>query len=203
MHDQLVDRLVQRADALRLGDGLDPNVDVGPLINERQLQRIERYVALGKEEGAKLVTGGSRETRGACAKGWFYRPTIFTDVKPHMRIAQEEIFGPVLAVIKVASFQEAIQVLNDTTYGLSSSIYTRDLNQAMRAARDIETGITYINSPTIGAEAHLPFGGTKNSGNGHREGGWTVYDIFTEWQTVFVDYSGKLQKAQIDVTVGE
>jgi aldehyde dehydrogenase (NAD+) len=199
VHDQFVERLIERAAALRLGDGLDPSTDVGPLINERQLERVEHYVKVGQEEGASLVAGGRRDTKGDLAQGWFYQPTIFTGVKPHMTIAQEEIFGPVLSVFPARSLEEGMAFLNDTHYGLSSSIYTRDLNAALQSVRDVQTGIVYVNSPTIGAEAHLPFGGRKNSGNGHREGGDTVYDIFTEWKTVFVDYSGKLQKAQIDV----
>jgi aldehyde dehydrogenase (NAD+) len=144
-----------------------------------------------------LIGGGIHET-GACAKGYFFQPTIFDRVISKMRIAQEEIFGPVLSVIEIGSFDEAISVLNDSRYGLSSSIYTRDVSRACRAMRDIQAGITYINGPTIGAEVHLPFGGVKDTGNGHREAGTTVYDIFSEWKSVYIDYSGKLQKAQID-----
>lgn len=199
VYDRLVAELITRTKNLRLGNGLDAGVDVGPVVNEGQLKKIAEYVRIGQEEGAELATGGERETRAGCAEGWFFKPTIFLDVKPEMRIAQEEIFGPVLVVIKVKSFEEALQVLNETHYGLSASVYTKDITRAMRAVRDIETGITYINGPTIGAEVHLPFGGLKESGNGHRDAGWTVYDIFTEWQTVFIDYSGKLQRAQIDV----
>ena len=149
--------------------------------------------ALGKHEGARLLTGGSCYDTGACANGYFFEPTIFDRVRPDMRIAQEEIFGPVLSIIEVSSFEEALQVMNGTAYGLSSSIYTRDVDRAFRAMRDIEAGITYINGPTIGAEVHLPFGGVKDTGNGHREAGTTVYDIFTEWKSICVDYSGKLQ----------
>jgi len=145
-----------------------------------------------------VLTGGAIHDSGACANGIFFQPTIFDRVKPNMRIAQEEIFGPVLSIIEIASFDEAIAVLNGTAYGLSSSIYTNDVTRAFRAMRDIEAGITYINGPTIGAEVHLPFGGVKDTGNGHREAGTTVYDIFTEWKSIYVDYSGKLQKAQID-----
>jgi len=159
---------------------------------------VQKYVEIGKEQGAKLVTGGNIYDKGEGAKGWFHEPTIFTEVTPEMRIAKEEIFGPVLSVLRVKSADEAIEVLNNSTYGLSSSIYTNDVNLAFRAMRDIEAGITYINGPTIGAEAHMPFGGVKETGNGHREGGWEVYEFYTETKTVFVDYSGKLQRAQID-----
>ena len=172
--------------------------DVGPCINEAQRKTVHQYVEIGLAEGAKLATGGNIATGPGLDKGWFYQPTIFTGVKPSMRIAKEEIFGPVLSVIKVKSLDEGITVLNDTIYGLSSSIYTKNVNDAFRAIRDISAGITYVNGPTIGAEAHMPFGGVKQTGNGHREGGWTVYDFFSEWKAVYVDYSGKLQRAQID-----
>ena len=198
VRDALVPRLVDKAMKLRLGDGLDPASEVGPVVNTRARDGIHGYVEIGKKEGAKLLCGGSFAEEGALKEGAFYRPTIFDQVTPKMRIAKEEIFGPVLAVLTVSSFEEAIQVLNDTPYGLSSSIYTRDVNQAMRAVRDIEAGITYVNGPTIGAEVQLPFGGVKETGNGHREGGPTVIDAFTEWKSVYIDYSGKLQKAQID-----
>lgn len=198
IHDSFLSTLVKRAEKLRLGDGLEASTEVGPLVNQSQVDTVESYVKIGKDEGAKLETGGERYTEGACKSGFFYRPTIFSGVKPEMRIAKEEIFGPVLSVIKIKSLEEAINVLNDTRYGLSSSIYTRDVNAAFRAIRDIEAGITYINGPTIGAEAHMPFGGVKETGNGHREGGWQVYEFFSETKTVYVDYSGKLQRAQID-----
>jgi aldehyde dehydrogenase (NAD+) len=198
VHDEMVSRLVERAGKLRLGDGLEPGIDIGPVVNRGQRDRVHGYVEIGKAEGAKLVTGGSPAEDGALAQGHFYKPTIFDHVTPAMRIAVEEIFGPVLSVITVSSFEEAIQVLNGTPYGLSSSIYTSDVNRAMRAIRDIEAGITYVNGPTIGAEVQLPFGGVKETGNGHREGGPTVIDAFTEWKSVYIDYSGKLQKAQID-----
>ena len=171
---------------------------MGPLINQAAREKVLRYIEIGKQEGARLLTGGAIHDSGACANGIFFQPTIFDRVKPNMRIAQEEIFGPVLSIIEIASFDEAIAVLNGTAYGLSSSIYTNDVTRAFRAMRDIEAGITYINGPTIGAEVHLPFGGVKDTGNGHREAGTTVYDIFTEWKSIYVDYSGKLQKAQID-----
>jgi acyl-CoA reductase-like NAD-dependent aldehyde dehydrogenase len=198
IYDQFIEMLVERVKKLKVGNGLDESTEMGPIINEAQLNKIHQYVEIGKQEGAKLLIGGYRLTCGEYDKGWFYAPTIFVDVHPKMRIAQEEIFGPVLCVIKVKSFEEAIEVLNDTVYGLSSSIYTRDVNKAFKAIRDIQAGITYINAPTIGAETHLPFGGVKQTGNGHREGGWTVFDFFTEIKTVYIDYSDKLQRAQID-----
>ena len=197
-HDEMVERLKERAQKLRLGDGLDPGTEVGPLVNRAQRDQVHSYVEIGKKEGARLVAGGSPAEDGALADGHFYPPTLFDRVTPGMRIAVEEIFGPVLSVLSVSSLEEAIEVLNGTPYGLSSSIYTRDVNRAMRAVRDIEAGITYVNGPTIGAEVQLPFGGVKETGNGHREGGPTVIDAFTEWKSVYVDYSGKLQKAQID-----
>jgi alpha-ketoglutaric semialdehyde dehydrogenase len=195
---KITDALVARAEKIKIGDGLDESVEMGPLIHEAAREKVHGYVQIGKGEGARLLTGGTIYEEGQWINGWFYRPTIFNRVAPSMRIAQEEIFGPVLSIIEVASFEEAIAVLNGTRYGLSSSIYTRDVARAFRALRDIEAGITYINGPTIGAEVHLPFGGVKETGNGHREAGTTVYDIFSEWKSVYVDYSGKLQKAQID-----
>ncbi len=198
IHDQFLAMLIKRTERLRLGNGLDPASEVGPVINQKQCDKILSYIQVGKSDGAKLETGGERETAGACKNGFFIRPTIFSNVTPEMRIAREEIFGPVLAVLKVKSLDEAIRVLNNTKYGLSSSLFTRDVNAAFRAIRDIEAGITYINGPTIGAEAHMPFGGVKETGNGHREGGWPVFEFFTEIKTVFIDYSGKLQRAQID-----
>jgi len=190
----LVDRVAQ----LKLGDGLLEGVDVGPCVNQGQQDTVQRYVDIGLQEGAKIAFGGAVPKDPALARGWFHEPTIFVDVQPHHRIAKEEIFGPVLSVIKVSSLAEGIRVMNDTIYGLSSSVYTRNINDAYTAIRDIKAGITYINAPTIGAEAHMPFGGVKQTGNGHREGGWTVYDFFSEWKTVYVDYSGGLQRAQID-----
>jgi aldehyde dehydrogenase (NAD+) len=183
---------------LKLGNGLDESVDVGPLVNESQRNIVHNYVEIGKEEGAEILCGGDVNIDGELSKGWFYQPTIFSGVKRNMRIAKEEIFGPVLSVIKVKDLDEAIQTLNDTDYGLSSSIYTRDVNASFRAVHELEAGITYINGPTIGAECHMPFGGVKNTGNGHREGGWTVYEFFSEIKTIYIDHSGKLQRAQID-----
>ncbi|NIR50417.1 aldehyde dehydrogenase family protein [candidate division KSB1 bacterium] len=198
IYNKFMDMLVDAAQNLKLGDGLKSETDVGPLINEGQRQTVEEYVEIGQKECATMVTGGNIYDKGACKNGWFYEPTIFADVTPEMRIAKEEIFGPVLSVLRVKSFEEAVSVLNNTKYGLSSSIYTNDVNRAFQTMRDIEAGITYINGPTIGAEAHMPFGGVKETGNGHREGGWEVYEFYTETKTVFVDYSGKLQRAQID-----
>lgn len=198
VYEKFLAMLVDRTKKLRLGDGLLPGTDVGPCVNESQRKTVQSYVEVGQKEGAKLATGGAIAKGNGLDNGWFHEPTIFTDVKPTMRIAKEEIFGPVLSVIRASSVEDAISILNDTVYGLSSSIYTRDINKAFKAIRDIKAGITYINVPTIGAEAHLPFGGVKQTGNGHREGGWTVYEFFTEWKAVYVDYSGKLQRAQID-----
>lgn len=198
VYDKFMSMLVDRASKLKLGDGLLPETQVGPCVNESQRNTVQEYVNIGLEEGATLVTGGKIATEGNLAKGWFHQPTIFTNVTPEMRIAKEEIFGPVLSVIRAKDITESIRILNNTIYGLSSSVYTRDVNKAFQAIRDIQSGITYINAPTIGAEAHLPFGGVKQTGNGHREGGWTVYDFYTEWKAVYVDYSGSLQRAQID-----
>jgi aldehyde dehydrogenase (NAD+) len=202
LHEKIYDRfmgmLVERTKSLRVGDGLQPNVDVGPCVNEGQQKTVVSYVEIGLAEGAALACGGHIPSGPGLAKGWFHEPTIFTGVKPGHRIAQEEIFGPVLSVIRTGSLAEGIEILNGTVYGLSSSVYTKNVNAAFQAVRDIKAGITYINAPTIGAEAHMPFGGVKQTGNGHREGGWTVYDFFTEWKTVYVDFSGGLQRAQID-----
>ncbi len=198
VYEQVLQMLKERAEKLRLGDGLKEGTDVGPVIHDKALEGIHNYVLKALEEGGRLICGGERATDGDLAKGSFYKPTIIADVEPHHTIFKEEIFGPVLAVTKAESFEHAIELQNNCDYGLSSSIYTRNVNNAFRAIRDIEAGITYINAPTIGAEAHMPFGGIKGTGNGHREGGWTVFDIFTEWKTVYVDFSDKLQRAQID-----
>jgi aldehyde dehydrogenase (NAD+) len=187
---------VERASKLRVGDGLDPKVDVGPVINETQLARIQEYVRIGQKEGATLLCGGRRLDTGVHKRGWFHEPTIFGDVAPKMRIAQEEIFGPVVSIIPCKSLDDAIEIGNGVKYGLSAAIYTRDVNRAFRAMRDMHTGIFYVNSSTIGAEVHLPFGGTKSTGNGHREAGTAALDVFSEWKSIYVDYSGKLQKAQ-------
>ncbi|MCI0715374.1 MAG: aldehyde dehydrogenase family protein [Chlorobi bacterium] len=199
IHDEFLAKLIERAKKLKLGYGNDKGVDVGPCVSEGQRKTVDEYVKIGlKEDKAKLVLGGEIAQEGSLTKGWFYKPTIFSGVTRNMRIAREEIFGPVLSVLKARSLEEAIDILNDTKYGLSSSIFTQDVNSAFTAVRDIKAGITYINGATIGAEAHMPFGGVKETGNGHREGGWTVYDFYTEWKAVYVDYSGKLQRAQID-----
>jgi aldehyde dehydrogenase (NAD+) len=189
-------KFVERAAKLRIGDGLDPKVDVGPIINETQLARIQEYVRIGQKEGATLLCGGRRLDTGVHKRGWFHEPTIFGDVDPKMRIAQEEIFGPVVSIISCKSLDDAIEIGNGVKYGLSAAIYTRDINRAFRAMRDMHTGIFYVNSSTIGAEVHLPFGGTKSTGNGHREAGTAALDVFSEWKSIYVDYSGKLQKAQ-------
>ncbi len=198
IHDKFIEMLVRRVERLRIGNGNDAGVDIGPVINAEQMQRILDYIELGKKEGATCIIGGTRLTENGLAKGFFIAPTIFTNVKPEHRIAQEEIFGPVLSVLKFKTFEEAVKILNSVRYGLSSSLYTHNINLAFQAIRDFEAGITYINAPTIGAEAHLPFGGVKETGNGHREGGWQVYEFFSETKTVYVDFSGALQRAQID-----
>jgi len=203
VYKEFAERFVERAKNLRIGDGLDPQNDVGPVVNKDQLKSINEYVEIGKNEGAKLLFGGRILTDGALAKGCFHEPTVFGDVKANMRIAQEEIFGPVTALIPVKNFEEAIEVANGTQYGLSLSMYTRDVNRAFKAIEDLESGIVYINAPTIGAEIQLPFGGVKQTGNGHREAGTTAIEQFTEWKTVYVDYSGHLQKAQIDKYEGQ
>jgi len=196
--DAVMDKLLKRAKRIRIGNGLDESKQMGPLINEDQRRIVHDYVQIGQKEGAQLLIGGKPYRRGECKKGFFYEPTIFDGVKPGMRIAQEEIFGPVLSVLTVKSFEQALKVHNGVAYGLSSSIYTQDVNLASRAIRDLEAGITYINGPTIGAEVNLPFGGVKDTGNGHRESGTAVYDMFSEWKSIYIDFSGKLQKAQID-----
>lgn len=198
IHDRFVEMLEAATGKLRLGNGLDETVEVGPVINQGARDTIHEYVQIGKKEGAQLILGGEPATGGDLDKGTFYQPTIFTGVVPGMRIHDEEIFGPVLSVIETVDLSEAIAILNATEYGLSSSIYTQRIDAAFVAMRDIECGITYINGPTIGAECHMPFGGTKNTGNGHREGGYGPYDFFSESKTIYVDYSGKLQRAQID-----
>ena len=198
VYHKFVDHLVERARKLRVGNGLDETTDMGPAVNERQLQTDMEYIEVGKTEGAKLRCGGNRLDKGDYQYGWFLEPTVFVDVDPKMRIAQEEIFGPVVSVIPCENFEDAVAIANNIEYGLSSSIYTRDVNKAFVAMRDLYAGITYINAPTIGAEVHLPFGGVKATGNGHREGGIGAIDFYTEWKSVYVDYSDKLQRAQID-----
>jgi len=190
--------LVDRARALRVGNGLDKSMQMGPLINESQVKTVDGYVEIGKNEGAKLLAGGERLSDGDHAQGWFYAPTVFGDCQSKMRIVQEEIFGPVVSLIPVGSFEEALELANDVVYGLSSAIYTRDVNKAFHAMRDLETGIVYVNAPTIGAETHLPFGGIKQTGNGHREAAVTALEFYSEWKTLYIDYSDRLQRAQID-----
>ena len=198
VYREFLDRLVRRAAALRVGDGLDPSIEMGPLINRQQLETVTRYVAIGREEGARLATGGHRLEGGAWEKGWFFEPTVFADCDSKMRISQEEIFGPVVSVIPVDDYEEAVRVANGVAYGLSAAIYTRDVNRAFRAMRELETGIVYVNAPTIGAETHLPFGGIKQTGNGHREAAVAALDFYSEWKSLYIDYSDRLQRAQID-----
>ena len=198
VYDKLVSRLVAEAEKMQLGYGWEDETDVGPVINKDALDKIHSYTEIGKDEGATLLTGGEVASGNGLDNGFYYRPTVFGDVDPQMRIAQEEIFGPTTAVIRVRDVDEAIEVSNGIKYGLSSSIFTQDVNRAFRAMRDLKAGITYINAGTIGAEVHLPFGGVKDTGNGHREAGQAALDFFTEWKSIYVDYSGKLQKAQID-----
>ncbi len=198
VYREFVERYVARAKKLKVGNGLDETVEMGPAVNEKQLQTDLSYVEIGQNEGAKMMCGGNRLDKGDYQYGWFMEPTVFTDVDPKMRIAQEEIFGPVVSIIPCDDLEDAIQIANGIEYGLSSALYTKDVNKAFAAIRDLETGITYINAPTIGAEVHLPFGGTKATGNGHREGGIGAIDFYTEWKSVYVDYSDTLQRAQID-----
>jgi alpha-ketoglutaric semialdehyde dehydrogenase len=202
VHEKVYDAFLRefsaRAARLRVGNGLDDGTQVGPSVSEAQLATVMKYVEIGKAEGARLVTGGHRLDSGAHAHGWFHEPTVFADVEPAMRIAQEEIFGPVVSVMRCRSLDEAIEFGNGVAYGLSASIYTRDINMAFAAMRDMYTGIFYVNAPTIGAEVHLPFGGTKATGNGHREAGTAALDVFSEWKSIYVDFSGRLQRAQID-----
>jgi alpha-ketoglutaric semialdehyde dehydrogenase len=195
--EPLLGKLEARAKQLRLGSGLDESTDVGPLINPAAVEKVGSYIDVGKGEG-ELVLGGTAATDGDLVHGNFFWPTIFTGVEPMDRIAQEEIFGPVLSVIPVDDYQSAVTALNQTRYGLSSAIFTRDANAAFRAMRDFETGIVYVNAGTTGAETHLPFGGWKETGNGHREAGHAALDSFTEWKSIYVDFSGRLQRAQID-----
>ena len=198
VYDEFLRAFTGRAKALRVGDGLDNQTQMGPSVSESQLQTVMKYVDIGRGEGARLVTGGNRLTGGQYGRGWFHEPTVFGDVEPSMRIAQEEIFGPVVSVMRCRSLEQAIEIGNGVAYGLSASIYTRDVNTAFAAMRDMYTGIFYVNAPTIGAEVHLPFGGTKATGNGHREAGTAALDVFSEWKSIYVDFSGKLQRAQID-----
>jgi aldehyde dehydrogenase (NAD+) len=198
IYGEFVHRYVERAKALKVGNGLDESVEMGPAVNEGQLKTDLSYVEIGRAEGAKLLCGGEHLDSGDYKYGWFMQPTVFGDVDRKMRIAQEEIFGPVVSIIPCNNLEDAIAIANDIEYGLSSALYTKDVNKAFAAMRDLHAGITYINAPTIGAEVHLPFGGVKATGNGHREGGLGAIDFYTEWKSIYVDYSDKLQKAQID-----
>ncbi|GAB1370049.1 aldehyde dehydrogenase family protein [Candidatus Kapaibacterium sp.] len=198
IYDKFIEVIADRARKLRLGDGLKPETEVGPVIHAQSLRNCQNYTKIGIEDGGRLICGGEPATDGDLSKGTFFKPTIIADVTTSNRLFNEEVFGPVLSITKAEDFEDAIRLQNHCEYGLSSSIFTRDVNKAFLAIREIEAGITYINAPTIGAEAHMPFGGVKGTGNGHREGGWTVFDIFTEWKTVYVDYSDRLQRAQID-----
>jgi alpha-ketoglutaric semialdehyde dehydrogenase len=200
VYREFVDRFVERARKLKVGNGLDSATEMGPCINEAQLEKVAEYVEIGKQEGARLLTGGRRLTGAEHARGWFFEPTIFGDCSPRMRIAQEEIFGPVVSVIPMDDFEQGLEIANGVPYGLSASIYTRDVNKAFTAARDLCTGIVYVNAPTIGAETHLPFGGTKQTGNGHREASVAALDFYSEWKTIYIDYSDRLQRAQIDTS---
>jgi aldehyde dehydrogenase (NAD+) len=195
---EFAEQLVKRVRLLKIGDGLDETNQVGPVINQKQLENVHAYTKIGQEDGAKLLCGGEVVDSGDLASGWFYAPTVFTDAKPTMRIAQEEIFGPTTTIIPVEDFDAALAAANSTQYGLSASIFTQDVNKAFRAVNELEAGIVYVNAPTIGAEIQLPFGGVKNTGNGHREAGATALDEFTEWKSIYIDYSGRLQRAQID-----
>jgi aldehyde dehydrogenase (NAD+) len=198
IHDQFLERLVARTRELRLGYGLEEGNEIGPLIHQRALDKTASYIEIAREEGARILTGGRRATGPGLDNGFFFEPTILVDVKPGSRLALEEVFGPVLSVIRFKDLDEAFRINNEVQYGLSSSLYTHDTRAAFRAMTELDNGITYINAPTIGAEAHLPFGGVKMTGNGHREGGWEVYEFYTETKVVYVDYSGRLQRAQID-----
>jgi alpha-ketoglutaric semialdehyde dehydrogenase len=200
VYKEFVERFAVRAKSLKVGDGLDPTTEMGPCINESQLNTVEEYVRIGLNEGAKLAAGGHRLEGGQYAHGWFHEPTVFIDCDPKMRICQEEIFGPVVSVIPSEGLDEALEIANGVVYGLSASIYTRDVNKAFEAMRDLHTGIVYVNAPTIGAETHLPFGGTKQTGNGHREAGIAAIDFYSEWKTLYVDFSDRLQRAQIDTS---
>jgi acyl-CoA reductase-like NAD-dependent aldehyde dehydrogenase len=196
--NDVIDKLVGRAKKMKMGHGLDASTDLGPVVSKQAQEKVASYMPIAEKEGATIAAGGRVPTEGALAKGFFHEPTVLVDVKPNMRVAQEEIFGPVTAVIEVGSLDEAIKVLNSTKYGLSCSVYTRNVNNAFRFMRDAETGLVYVNAGTIGAEIQLPFGGMKSTGNGHREAGRAALDVYGDWKSIYVDFSGKLQRAQMD-----
>ncbi len=202
IYRRFLDRFLEMAQALRIGNPLEAGTQIGPIINAAQLERIEGYIQSGEAEGAKLRLGGRRCTQGACAQGWFLEPTVFADVHARMRIAQEEIFGPVVSVLPCEGLEDGLEIVNGSGYGLSAAVYTQNLATALRAQRDLEAGLVYLNAPTIGAEVHLPFGGIKQSGNGHRESGPATLDVYSEWKTVYADFSGRLQRAQLDTQSG-
>jgi aldehyde dehydrogenase (NAD+) len=201
--NDLIDKLVGRAKKMRMGHGLEASTDLGPVVSKAAQDKVASYMPIAEKEGATIAAGGRIPTEGALAKGFFHEPTVLVDVKPNMRVAQEEIFGPVTSVLEVNSVEEAVKVLNNTKYGLSSSVYTRNINNAFRFIRDAETGLVYVNAGTIGAEIQLPFGGMKSTGNGHREAGRAALDVYSEWKSIYIDYSGKLQRAQMDADGGK
>jgi aldehyde dehydrogenase (NAD+) len=198
IHDAFLDHLAERTSKLRLGSGLEDGVEVGPLINQQALDKVSAYVEVARDEGDEVMIGGAPAAHSSLTYGYFFQPTILRAVRPGSRLALEEVFGPVLSVIVFRDLDQAIRINNEVEYGLSSSIYTRDVRSAFRALEELDNGITYVNAPTIGAEAHLPFGGVKRTGNGHREGGWEVYEFYSETKVGYVDFSGRLQRAQID-----
>jgi alpha-ketoglutaric semialdehyde dehydrogenase len=198
IHDAFLDRLAQRASNLRLGNGIEDGVEVGPLINQQALEKVSGYMEVARAEGDEVMIGGAPADQAGLTNGFFFQPTILRGVRPGSRLALEEVFGPVLSVMPFRDLDEAIRINNEVEYGLSSSIYTRDVRSAFRALEELDNGITYVNAPTIGAEAHLPFGGVKRTGNGHREGGWEVYEFYSETKVGYLDFSGRLQRAQID-----
>lgn len=195
---ELESLLIDKIGQLAIGNGLDPANKIGPVINGSALEKIAEYVQIGVQEGAVLLAGGNSLTAPPYDQGFYFEPTVFTNVTKEMVIAQEEIFGPILSIIEVGSLEEAIDVNNSVKFGLSSSIFSQDINKIFQAQRDLDTGIVYVNAGTSGAEIHLPFGGTKGTGNGHRDSGQAALDVYTEWKSIYVDYSGKLQRAQID-----
>ncbi len=196
--NDVIDKLVARAKKMKMGHGLEPTTDLGPVVSKAAQEKVASYMTIAEKEGATIATGGRIPKDAALARGFFHEPTVLVDVKPNMRVAQEEIFGPVTAVIEVSSIDEAIKVLNSTKYGLSCSVYTKNVNNAFRFMRDAETGLVYVNAGTIGAEIQLPFGGMKSTGNGHREAGRAALDVYSEWKSIYIDFSGKLQRAQMD-----